>query len=195
MNSDNDAASVLRRILYAGWWVVLLRGVLITLLGVLLVARPSATVQLIAQLLGAFLAIDGVLVSILALRSRSEDPRWRTALIRGILVFVVGVLVLFLPAAFVTVAGYFLIYLIAAGLLVSGILGIVRAVRIRHLVPDEWSMIAGGVLQAVMGTILALAPAFFGIAFLVVLGAVAVAGGVAVVANAFRMRRLSKDSR
>jgi uncharacterized membrane protein HdeD (DUF308 family) len=194
MNMEQGGSSALRQIILGGWWVVLLRGILITLLGVLLIARPAATVQLIAQFLGAFLLIDGVLVAIMAVRSRHESTRWRNTLVRGVLVFLVGLLVLVLPAAFVQAAGYFLIYLVAAGLLVSGILGIVRAVQMRPLIPDEWSMVAGGTLQIVLGIILALAPAFFGIAFLIILGIIAVAGGVAVIAMGVRMRQLGSGA-
>jgi uncharacterized membrane protein HdeD (DUF308 family) len=64
----------------------------------------------------------------------------------------------------------------------------------RPLIPDEWSMVAGGTLQIVLGIILALAPAFFGIAFLIILGIIAVAGGVAVIAMGVRMRQLGSGA-
>lgn len=188
MNTENN--TFLRNVILGSWWVVLLRGLIVTILGILLIARPASTMQVIAQFLGAFLAVDGVLVAVLAVRSgRESSGRW-TVLIRGILLFVVGVLVLILPRSFVTVAGYLLIYLIAAALLTNGIMGIVRAVQIRRIVTDEWSMVAGGVLQVVMAIILALAPAFFGTVFLVFLGIVVAIGGVIMTSVAVRMKRL-----
>lgn len=188
MNTENGA--FLRRVVLGSWWVVLLRGLLVTALGLLIIARPASTIQVIAQFLGAFLAVDGVLVGVLAIRSRHEASGWRTVLVRGVLALLVGVLVLVLPGAFVTVAGYILIFLIAAALLTNGILGIARAIRIRRIVTDEWSIIAGGVIQIVMAFILALAPAFFGTVFLLFLGIIVTIGGVIMTTVAVRMRRL-----
>ena len=189
---SRETNAFIRQLVFGAWWVVLLRGLVVILLGILLIARPSSTIQVLAQLVGAFLAVDGILGSLLAVRGRDDSIGWRTALIRGVLIFLVGVLVVVLPQAFVTVAGLVLIYLAAAALLVNGILGVIRAVRVRSLIPDEWSMIAGGVLQAVMGLILALAPVFFGVLFLVILGVTVTIGGVVMTAVAFRMRRLSR---
>jgi uncharacterized membrane protein HdeD (DUF308 family) len=188
MNTENGA--FLRHVVLGSWWVVLLRGLLVTALGLLLITRPASTIQVIAQFLGAFLVVDGVLVGVLAIRSRHQASGWRTVLVRGILALVVGILVLVLPNAFVTVAGYILIFLVAAALLTNGIMGIARAIRIRRIVTDEWSMIAGGVLQVVMAIIIALAPAFFGTVFLVFLGIVVAIGGVIMTTVAIRMKRL-----
>jgi uncharacterized membrane protein HdeD (DUF308 family) len=42
------------------WWVVLLRGIALLVLGGLLVAKPEVTAIVLIQFLGAYFLVDGV---------------------------------------------------------------------------------------------------------------------------------------
>jgi uncharacterized membrane protein HdeD (DUF308 family) len=108
---------------------------------------------------------------------------WWAVALRGVVAIVFGVIALLLPSAVLLS----LALLFAAYLLVSGVLGMIAAVRTaeRH---ERWGLLlAEGVLNIVMGVIAAAFPAAAVLAFVFVTAAWALLTGGLMLAAAFRL--------
>src|SRR5215216_295088 len=94
--------------------------------------------------------------------------------LQGVLGILVGVLVFIKPET----AQLILLYVIAAWAIISGILEIAAAVRLRRVIPDEWAFILGGVASAIFGVLLAVWPKEGLITLVWIFGVFAVVFGV-----------------
>jgi len=170
------------------WWVVLIRGVLLIALGLYAVISPGMTLVTFSYVLGAFLAADGVLSILLAIFAPVRSRVWKA--VRGVIVLLIGLAIMASPALFGAIAALTLIYIIAAGLIIGGVLDIVIAIRERKAIEGEGWIVLNGVLTVVLGLALTLAPLFAAAALIVMAGIVAIVVGIGAVAMSLRLRRL-----
>jgi uncharacterized membrane protein HdeD (DUF308 family) len=98
-----------------GWWLALLIGVLSIAAGVLVLLKPSNSLETLAVILGIFILIDGLIEIAAALIGRTRN-RGLLALL-GVLSVIAGVLLIRHPLTGVRAVALLLgIWLIAAGL-------------------------------------------------------------------------------
>ena len=166
------------------WWLLLLRGLLAVLFGVLAIIWPGLTLIALVMIYGAYAIADGVVAIIAAIKGGSAAPRWWLALV-GLAGIGVGVLTLMWPQ----ITGLVLLWLIAAWAIVVGVMQIVGAIRIREEIKNEWMLIAGGVLSVLFGLVLALrpGPGALGLAFAI--GVFAIAYGILSIGFSVRLHR------
>jgi uncharacterized membrane protein HdeD (DUF308 family) len=110
-------------------------------------------------------------------------PRWWLAVV-GLCGVVAGVLTFMMPG----VTALVLLYFIAAWAIVTGVLEIVGAIKLRKEIDNEWMLILGGALSVVFGVGVFLLPGAGAIALIWVIGAYAAAAGVLQIALALRLR-------
>lgn len=167
-----------------GWWVWALAGGVMTLGGVLALANPLAATLTAEQIAAWVVLLAGVLQLIECFRSRS----WSVGLLAGILAAAylwLGVSLLFDPLAGVVT----LTAVVAAGFLVSGVVKLAYAVRMRRLAAF-WPFL----LSAVLSILLAVMVFFnFPVAAAMLLGTMLavelVASGATMIAFAVLLRR------
>jgi uncharacterized membrane protein HdeD (DUF308 family) len=162
------------------WWVLLLRGILLIIAGLLAFVSPVTWVIFV----GVYMLFDGM--SFL-LAGFSDQPggqsRW-PLLIIGILGLLAGLLILWNPA----LGGITLTYVIAAWAIVTGILTIITALRLREEIDNEWWLVLSGVLAIIFG-VLVFQNVLAGILTIAwVFGIFAVVVGILSIALAFRVR-------
>jgi uncharacterized membrane protein HdeD (DUF308 family) len=87
-----------------------------------------------------------------------------------------------------------LVVLIAAWALVTGILEIVAAVRLRKVIRGEWLLALTGVASILLGALLIAMPLTGALALALLMGAYALVFGVLLIALAFRLRAWMKAS-
>jgi uncharacterized membrane protein HdeD (DUF308 family) len=168
------------------WWTVALRGVAALLLGILSLFAPGITFVGLVVLFGVYAIIDGALAFGLA----SRVPALRTSMIvRGLISVVAGVLALMFPG----ITGVALLMVIASWAIISGILEIVMAVRIRKEIKGEWLLALEGALSIVFGVLLFIAPLAGAIVLGLWIGAYALVLGGMLIVSAFRLRRLVRE--
>lgn len=166
------------------WWLILLRGVLAILFGVLAFIWPGITLLTLVFLYGAFALIDGVLSLAASIRGGTPVPRWWLALV-GVFGIAAGVLTVFWPQ----ITALVLLMFIAAWAIVTGVLQIFGAIKLRHEIEGEWLLIASGVLSVTFGALLVLWPGAGALAMVLVIGAFAIMYGALLIGFALRLRK------
>jgi uncharacterized membrane protein HdeD (DUF308 family) len=167
------------------WKLLLLRGILALLFGLLAVFLPAITFSTIILWLGAWLAINGVLMMVGSFQDKAEDKNWWIAMLAGIVSLLLGIYTFMNP----TVTGAIIIVYLAIWSLIVGIAEIVFAIRIRKEIKGEGWLIAGGVLSIIFGVLLLANPIQGGITLTLLLGIYAFIYGLFLVILGMRIRK------
>lgn len=131
------------------WWVLLVRGILLILIGILAFINPLTWVTFV----GVYMLIDGAASLWAGISNQPPmQSRWPFIVI-GILGIVAGLIVLANPIA----SAFILTYVIAAWAIVIGVLEIIQAIRLREEIDNEWWLILTGALAILFGLLV-----FFG---------------------------------
>jgi uncharacterized membrane protein HdeD (DUF308 family) len=143
-------------------------------------------------LFGAYAFLDGLFNLISVLRRRRTQLRpWWALVLSGIAGVATGVISFVWPG----ITALALVYLIAAWALITGVLEIIAAVRLRKEIKGEWLLALSGVFSVLLGVLLAIAPGPGAIALVWYVGTFAIFFGVLMVALSFRLRGRQEEMR
>jgi uncharacterized membrane protein HdeD (DUF308 family) len=173
------------------WWITLLRGILLVVLGVYALFKPGMSALALTQVVGVLLVIEGIFAIIAAVLG--ETPSRGLTLARGAGAILLGVLIFSKPVLAAKVAATTLLYLIGAAVVLIGVAEIVAAIRDRKQIEGEAGIILCGVLWVIFGVLLFLAPLSFGALIIRILGAFAILAGIMLVSLAFKIRNVKKS--
>nr|WP_315218277.1 HdeD family acid-resistance protein [uncultured Duganella sp.] len=179
---------VAKPMLSRSWWILALRGVLALLFGVLALLLPGPTVLSLVLLFAAYALLAGIVYLVGAVRNRrhatgSHALDWWLLLMLGVVSVVAGVLAVMQPG----LAALVLVLIVGVNALITGILDIVLAVRLRgHARPGVWLLLAGGIASIIFGTILIALPTVGALALVWLIGAYAIVAGILYMVLAFR---------
>ena len=165
------------------WWLLALRGLVAVLFGVLAFMWPGGTLITLVWLFGAFALVNGILSLVLATKTKGY-PKVGSLILGGLLGILAGLLAFVMPG--ITALG--LLILIAAWAIVTGIMELVAAVRLRKIINNEWLLVLAGIASVVFGVILLFQPAAGALALIWLIGAWAFVFGILLMILAFRMR-------
>jgi len=132
------------------WWLLALKGVFAIIFGILILAWPAITIEIVIMLYGAFALIGGVFSMIIGLFSIGKNSSWWVLFLEGILGFVVGGIILKWPL----ITLLFLIIIIAFWAILSGIIQIITAIFVRQQMKNEWLLGLSGLVSLFFGLIL-----------------------------------------
>jgi uncharacterized membrane protein HdeD (DUF308 family) len=166
------------------WWAFALRGLAAVIFGVLAFIWPEVTLTVLVLFWGAYALVDGVLALIAGIRSTQD--RW-IHMFEGMVGIVAGVLAFVWPGLTALV----LLYIIAAWALITGVLEILAAIRLRRVIENEWWLALGGVASVLFGIVLIAAPGAGALAVIWLIAAYAIVFGVLLIALAFRLRGMA----
>jgi uncharacterized membrane protein HdeD (DUF308 family) len=161
------------------WWVLLFRGILAVLFGIMAFAWPSLTLLTLILLYGAYALVDGLTAIWVGATSRA----W-SLLFPSIFGVVVGLYAFFYPGLTAIV----LLYLIAAWAIVRGIFEVITAIKLRKEISNEWMLILSGIISIVFGVVLVINPRGGALAMIFIIGAYAFIFGLMMITFAFRVR-------
>ena len=174
------------------WWLVLLRGIALLILGLMLVSRPGVTIVVLIQFLGIYFLADGLISVFKSVKGRKYMQGWGWGIFMGVLEILLGIIVLGRPVLSTILTTGFLVYLVAFLAILLGIMGIITGIQARKQIDGEWAMIVGGVLAIIFGVILIMSPTTSAVVYLVVMGVFAVIGGIVQIFNSFNLRKAGK---
>jgi uncharacterized membrane protein HdeD (DUF308 family) len=173
------------------WWAVVLRGVAAVLFGLMALIWPALTLIVLVALFGAYALVDGVITLTTAALGRGRPGRQRGWLVvEGIAGILTGVVAFAWPH----ITALVLLWLIAGWALVTGVLEIVAAVRLRREISGEWLLGLSGALSVLFGILLVVWPASGALTVVVLIGIYAIVFGVALVGLGLRLRRVHREA-
>jgi uncharacterized membrane protein HdeD (DUF308 family) len=180
------SSGVLLHALERSWWLILLRGVCAVIFGVLTFIWPGVTLLTLVLLYGAYALVDGALAIWAAIVGGEPAPRW-WLLIVGLLGIAAGLVTLLMPG----VTALVLLFFIAFWAILTGVMQIIGAIRLRKEIDNEWLLAAGGLLSVLFGVILLVQPGAGALGLIFVIGAYAVIYGGILIWLALRLHNHS----
>ncbi|CCW13471.1 putative membrane protein [Rhodococcus aetherivorans] len=171
------------------WWLVLIRGILAVLFGVVALVWPGITVWALVVVFGIYAIVDGVVLVYHSIRDRARLDGWGWWLAMGLVSIAAGIVALVWPAATALVV----LYIIAFYAILFGVTGIIGALSFRK-VPNSgwgWSLFAG-ILAVLLGVVLLIFPGSGIISLIWLLGIYAILFGVLLIVLSFQIRKVAK---
>jgi uncharacterized membrane protein HdeD (DUF308 family) len=166
------------------WWLVVLRGILAILFGVLAFVWPQITWLTLIVMFGVYAIVDGIVAIVSGLSRTRESSRWWVFLLEGLIGIGAGIVALVWPG----LTSLVLIYMIASWAVITGILELAAAIRLRNEISNEWVLGLGGLVSIGLGILLFFQPAAGGLAIIWTIAAYALIFGVLLVILGFRLR-------
>jgi uncharacterized membrane protein HdeD (DUF308 family) len=170
------------------WWAVVVRGVVAVLFGIAAILQPGIALIALIALFGAYALIDGVFSIVGAVRAGQHNQQWWVLALEGIAGIVVGLLTFFWPG----VTALVLLYYIGAWAIITGVLEIAQAIRLRREIDNEWMLALAGVVSLVFGVLVVVNPGSGALAIVWVIGVYALIFGVILIALGLRLRGLQE---
>jgi uncharacterized membrane protein HdeD (DUF308 family) len=160
--------------------MLLLRGIVAILFGFAAFVVPGITLLFLTTLFAIYAFVDGVFALIAGLHWK-----WWILSVLGVIGILAGIFAFFYPG----VTAITLLFIIAAWAIIRGAAEIAAAVQLRKVIPNEWSLILGGVLSVLFGVILFAFPAIGILSVIWIIGIYAILFGLLLVVVSFRVKR------
>ena len=167
------------------WWLVLIEGIALIIIGLLLLSQPGMSSVILVQVLGIYWLIMGIvrIVSIFI-----DSAQWGWKLIAGVLGIIAGIIVIQHPLwSTVLVANTVIIVLGLTGIAI-GIISLIQAFK-----GAGWGTGLLGVISIILGIVLLANIWLLTFSLPVTVGILAVIGGIVAIFGAFRLRREEKE--
>ena len=161
------------------WWVVLLRGILGILFGVMAYTWPGLTVLILVTIWGAYALVDGIVELVAGIRGK-----WGSLILLGLLGIVAGIIALLRPG----VAALALLWVIAIWAIVAGVMQISAAIRLRKEVQGEWLWILSGILTIALGVLFLARPGEGILSVTWLIATLAIVWGILLVMLSFKLK-------
>jgi uncharacterized membrane protein HdeD (DUF308 family) len=163
------------------WWLILIQGIAMIILGILFFTAPAATLVTLIWVLGIYWLIGGILDIVAIFIDRTA---WGWKLVSGIIGIVAGLLIMGHPLTAALIVPATFIWLFGLMGIVIGVIGIIRAFQ-----GDGWGAGILGVFSILFGLILLgnAMLATLGVPFL--LGIIGLVGGVVAIWQSFQVKK------
>ena len=172
------------------WWMPLMRGILLVVVGILMFTQPGTTLLSLLWFMGIYWIVDGVFSLIEGVRGHPEKSRiWM--FIRGIVSILAGIFILGNPLVAGLISGSFLTYLIGFTVIISGLM-MIFAGREKDGA-RQWSVwgLIMGILYVLFGLFVITHPLVTLASLVWIFSIWAIVAGVVAVVMAFRLRGLA----
>jgi uncharacterized membrane protein HdeD (DUF308 family) len=168
------------------WWVLLLRGICAVVFGIMAIAWPGETLQVLILLFGAYVLVDGMFALTMGFRGKLKGGIWWQMVLVGLLSLLAGIMTFAWPG----LTAVALLVLVASWAIVRGFTEIVAAFALRKTIDDEWVLALSGVISIIFGALMLIHPAAGALAIVLLIGAFMLAVGFMMIALSMRLRRL-----
>ena len=140
---------------HRNWGWFLARGILLVLLGIFALFAPGFALFVFALVFAAFSFADGVMTLVCGIRGATHRAqRWGGLVFSGIVGILIGVLFVLFPMVSTFTYALLVIWLVAAWAVVTGVLELTAAIRLRRAIRGEWLLALSGVLSVLLGVAL-----------------------------------------
>ncbi len=178
-------------VLQSIWWLPLLRGMLLVVLGLLMLVEPLTSLVALVWVFGVFAVVDGLVVLAQALLARGR-PAAGWLVVEGLVGVGFGALIMLWPG----VTALVLFYLLALWVLVLGVTAVIVAVTLYRARDLAWSWtLVFGLVAFLFGLLLAIKPDGTVSVIVTVYGLFAFVGGVVLIVSSLATRSLARQLR
>ena len=169
------------------WWVLLVRGIILVLLGIAMLAWPKATLTVFVAFFAAYLFVDGVMNIFQGFNDRKEGRPSGLNFAQGVLAIAFGIAVLAWPDTI----GKIIMYIVAIWAILAAIAGIAAGFRLRQTPGSGWGwFLAWGILAGIFGIALFVNPAAGILSILWLVGIWAIMSGIVFIVASFFVRKV-----
>ena len=165
------------------WWMFALRGGIAVVFGVVALALPDITLEVLVTLFGALALADGIFAFATAMTDGIGGYGVWMFLV-GMTEIAAGITALVWPG----ITELELLYVIAVSAVISGIFEILAGINLRKLTQGAEWLILSGAFSVAVGVALALPPAASALAHLLLIGISAILFGYLLLVLAFSLR-------
>jgi len=120
----------MNELLTPSWWVLALRGAVALLFGVVALMLPGLTLLWLVALYAVYAVFGGAVSLVGAVKTRNSDKGWWLMLLFGLVSIGAGVVAFLYPGLTALV----LVLLMGANALITGVLDIAIAIRLRKFI-------------------------------------------------------------
>jgi uncharacterized membrane protein HdeD (DUF308 family) len=181
----------IKSIAKAVWWLVLLRGILMALFGIIALVSPGIALLTLIWLFGFYALLDGVTAIVIGFRTRGE-PHWVWTVVQGVISVLAGLVALVWPGA----TAFALLFVVAFWAIMLGFGEIAGAFTSRRGGSGAWGWtLAAGVLNVLFGVVLLIWPASGILTLVWLVGVFSLIGGVTLVVLSFKVRSVARSMR
>jgi len=166
-----------------GSTLLIIRGIVGIAFGMLAFAWPGLTIAILVGIFALYAVIDGITNLMAGLSPSGQGRSW--ALVLEGLVGIAAAVVTFMWPRITALA---LVWFIAAWAIVTGVLEIAAAIRLRRELTGEWLMMLSGLLSIGFGVLVFAFPLAGAVGIAWTLAAYAVLTGVILVSLGIRMK-------
>lgn len=163
------------------WWLVLIEGVALVILGLFLLFSPSMTVLILIQFLGFYWVISGILGIVDIFLDRSL---WGWKLLFSVISILAGLSVVRNPLWSTVLIPTLVIVFLAVAAFINGIVKFVEFVR-----GGGWGILTLSIVNVILAILLFARPLIAAFFLPFALGAFAFIGGIVSIIAAFRLRK------
>jgi len=187
--SDVPTAAEVSSALRRSWWLPVLRGVVLLILGLLMLVQPLWSVTALVWIFGIFAILDGV-IAIAQWFANRKEPGAGWFLLSGVIGLLLGIVVV----VWTPETAQVLFYLIAAWVLLLGVLGIIASVVLYRARDVGWYwVLTFGLVNTLFALLLLTHPQTVVKVIVVLLGLFAFVAGVILIVSGFATKQLAKD--
>lgn len=169
------------------WWAFILRGVFAIIFGILAFAVPGLTLEFLVFLYGFYALLDGIFAIVSAVRAAGQGQRWIFLLVEGILGIAAGIISIVWPA----ITALVLVFIIAFWAILTGIMEIMAAIRLRREINNEWALGIAGVISIIFGIVMLVWPGSALLSFVWLIGVFAVIFGIMFIVTGWRLKGMN----
>lgn len=162
------------------WWLVLLEGIALIILGLLLIFSPGMTTLVLVQFIGVYWLVSGIFRIVSIFLDRSN---WGWKLAGGILSILAGLIVIQHPLWSPFVVGSTLVIILGVEALILGVIGLVQALR-----GAGWGAAVLGAVSLLFGLLFLTNVFVYTLSLPWAIGIFAIIGGVTSIVAAFRLK-------
>lgn len=166
------------------WWVLLARGILAILFGIIALAAPGIALLAFIYVFAAYALIDGIIAVFVSIQERRFVRTWWVLLLEGIFGIIFGILAFSWPGETALV----LLFLVAIWALVTGIMEVSAAFVVPGSAGRRWGLGLAGLFSIIFGLILIVHPGAGLLAVLWLVGVFAIVFGISLIVYAFQIR-------
>ena len=174
-----------------GWWFLVLRGVAAVIFGIVAFVKPDITLQALVLVFGVYALVNGALTLVVGFQAPRGTPGKGTLVFLGLLGVAAGVLAFVYPG----ITALSLLAVIAWWAILTGIMEIAVAIKLRQQLTNEWLLILSGVLSVAFGVILIARPGAGALSIVWLIGAYALLFGILLLVVAFKLKGAMPDVR